>query len=256
MRLTGENQTPNAWASGSLQNVLFQEAQTAAAAAESLFEDLLEEPPVLLELSFDALNKDTLSKTFSADTSKAGAAGKGNGLIDNSGKLTKLLVSAKSKGEVQNILSRAYENLGEAIKAAASGDSDAMEVVRRLNKLIRRANRKFRDLTKESEVRDKQKRAEKKELEMLAQQLKDELKRKIAERKQRERRYLRDADPKDGNKRPPPIGVSAAAVEAKMLELALKMAHMAHMPAAFHAQVGGEIAVSGGEGAAAEDTVE
>ena len=259
MRLTGENQTPYTWGSSSWQNVQFQEEQTVTTTAETLLESLFEEPPVFLDLSFDALNNmDSLSKTFGASNSNSeNAVNKGNGLIDQSGRLTKMLVAAKSKGEVQNIMSRAYENLGEAIKAAASGDSDAMEVVRRLNKLIRRANRKFRDLTKESEVRDKQKRAEKKELEQLAQQLKEELKRKIAERKQREKKYLRDADSKEGGKKPPPIGPSAAAIEAKMLQLAaLKMAQMTNMPAAFHAQVGGDIAISGGDAVDTEDTSE
>ena len=210
MKLTDDLQTAHAW--GTANNFRSSENQTAASAAAAFFE----EPEVLLELSFYAVNKDSNEKTLGTNLKYNKADKNSSGVEDHSGRLTRRLVNAKSTMEVQAVLAGAYKNLGDALQAAAGGDEKAMEVVRRLNKLIRRANRKVRDLNKEEDIRQRQKKAEKKELEQLKRELEEELKRKIAERKQRERKYLRDVNPP--NKKPVhPIAVpSAAALQARM----------------------------------------
>ena len=231
------------------------EEQAAQAGALLNYED----PAVLLDLSFDALkfldfpinerDGSAKNKLFNMEFPDAKTENKGNGIEDSSGRLTKMLVAARSREEVQYIISKAYTNMGEALKAAAGGDEKAMDIVKRLNRLIRRANRKIRDLTKENDVRQKQKRAEKKELEQLSRQLKDELKRKIAERKQREKRYLFDTKQASNKKQYPITNFSIAALEAqmRMLEFAQKMAHTSIAPVAIHAEISGGTATSGGD---------
>jgi len=122
---------------------------------------------------------------------------KGSGVQDPTRKLTRMLVAAKSINQVYNVLSEAFKHMGEIIQAAAYGDEKARNILRRLNKLIRRATRKVRDLNNEDQLRRKETRAREKEIEELARQIEMELKRKLLERKQREKKYLRDNDHDD-----------------------------------------------------------
>ena len=158
---------------------------------------LSEEPAVLLDLSFGMPKKDEKTNYLNSIRANKNNDVKNGDLQDHSSRLTRRLVAAKSREEVHSILSEAYKNLGEALRAAAGGDEKAQEIIKRINKLIRRANRKVRDLTKEDELRRKESKAKKDELEQLAKQLELELKQKIAERKKRERKYLKDANPQN-----------------------------------------------------------
>ena len=160
-----------------------------------------EEPAVLLDLTSAARKKDEKNDSLSSIRAGKNAETKSSDVQDHSGRLTKRLVAAKSREEVQAILSEAYKNMGEVLRAAAGGDEKALEILKRLNKLIRRANRKVRDLTKEDELRRKEKKAKKDELEQLAKQLELELKQKQSERKKRERKYLRDVYPQSEKQR-------------------------------------------------------
>ena len=199
-------------------------------ASQSDASAIFDEPEVVVELSFNVSNKDNKENPFSAERTKK-KTDPANGLVDESGMLTRLLVSASTKAEVSSVLSRAFKNLGDALMAASSGDKDAMDIVRRLNKLIRRANKKLRDLDKEDELRQKQKRAEKKKLEQLARQHEKELKQKLFERKQRERKYLRDAHP--SSKKPDSylLPISLISLEAQMSALSMKL-NSASLPGA------------------------
>ena len=178
-----------------------------------------EEPATILDLSFAALNKTEKDKPFELSSPSIKPNDNKSDIVDLSGKLTRLLVSSKSKEEVMSVLTQAYKNLGDVLQAAASGDETAMKVMRRLHKLIRRANRKIRDLTKEDDIRTRQKRAEKEQIEQLAKQLEDELKLKIAQRRQRERRYLNDVNQKDDKKRDKADAMSISALEARIKSL-------------------------------------
>ena len=116
-------------------------------------------------------------------------AGENSGVKDESGRLTRLLVAAKTQEEVRYVLSEAYNNLSKCLLAAAGGDKKAAAIVRRLKKLIIRANRKIRDLNREDGIKQNQKRAEKKMQEELARGFRAELKRAETERKLREQKY-------------------------------------------------------------------
>ena len=213
---------------------------------------LFKEPAVILELSFESFYKSVNEKKPGADLAVPKQDSKGSGVDDHSGRLTKMLVAARSPEEVQAVLSQAYKNLGDALKAAAGGDEDAMAVVKRLHKLIRRANRKTRDLMKEGATRKKQKNAEREKLEQLSKQLELELKIKIAERKQREKKYLLDAHLPSNKKHNPLNGVSAAALEAKirMIEMMYAMTHASPGTSDYQFEFSGSsVAVAEGEGA-------
>ena len=253
MRLCDELRMNPSWGFG--QDSKFPNQKSIPPGVESL----LEESSVILELSIDALRKDADSKAFGTGFNRTEPKeNKSSGIDDPSGRLTRMLVSAKSSEEIYTILSQAYKSLGEALTASASGDEKAMEVVRRLNKLIRRATRKLRDFSKENDMRLEQKRAEKKRLELLAKQLEEELKRKIAERKKREKKYLIDADKPINNNQKPIPGVSGIALEARlrMMEMAQKMAQASAAPPAapaFSNEAGVSISGSGGESAAEDE---
>ena len=226
MKLVNDLSNPTTWAC--------EQGHLIGGTQGTLTEDTsqqVEEPAAILELSFDNLNKELKDKSSITGLSETISENKDSGIEDASGRLTRMLVAARTKEEVYEVLSQAYKNLGDALMAAASGDEKAMDIVRRLNKLIRRANRKNRDLAKESEVRKKQKRAEKEKLEQLSRQLRDELKRKIAERKQREKKYLSDSN-QNNKTQQPRFSTSIAALEAqlRMLEIAYGVANSSAAP--------------------------
>jgi len=142
---------------------------------------------------------------------------------DNTQRLTRMLVAAKTTIEVQAVLADAFNNMREWQQLAAEGDKKAIAVVRKLNRLVSRGHRKVRDLNKEQLLRQRQKQAEEAEQEQIAQRLRDELKEAERIRKQRERRYLQERDDYNENE-PKEFGPSMAATEAKIRALAAAMA--------------------------------
>lgn len=208
----------------------------------------------------------TLELSKAAREEKEMAANPG-GPSDKSGKLTRRLVTAAFQGEVQAIISEAYENLTEWLKAAMAGGEDAgkaFAAIRRLNRLIRRCQRKIGDLDKEDALRLKQARAEQKQQELRAKQIEQELRRRIYERKQREQRYLRDT--REENRKPFGPQQSPAALQAKIAAIAQTLAQFTAPPppaaagsdlALSFGGVGGEAAVSvGGEVSGGEASAE
>jgi hypothetical protein len=188
-----------------------------------------------------------------------------SGLTDNSGNLMSRLVRAQKQDMVRLVISEAYKSLGEWLKASMGGDSKEAEkafaVIKRLNRVIRRATRKVADLNKEDVVRRSQKRAEKKEREVEAKKFRAELKRRIAERKLRENSYLREVAVQCGGSSGPncPNPMSLDELQAKIQSLAAELnalamtADIASAPPGDAAAGGGEAAVTeGGEGAVAE----
>ena len=138
---------------------------------------------------------------------------------DETGRLTRMLVAAKSTLEVQSVLADAFNHMREWQKLAAEGDKKAIAVVRRLNKLLSRGNRKVRELNKEQILLQRQKKAEEAEQKQIEQRLRDELDRAIRLRKKRERRYLQERTD-DNEDEPAESGPDMAAIEAKIQALA------------------------------------
>ncbi|MCL2002885.1 MAG: hypothetical protein FWG72_02640 [Oscillospiraceae bacterium] len=206
-------------------------------AAEAGFPAPFEEPAATLELS----------------RPEAGAKdAKTPGPKDASSRLTRRLVAAAFQGEVRSIISEAYENLSEWIKAAMSGDEKAMAAIRRLNKLIHRANRKIGDLDREDVLRLKQRQAEKRQQDFRAGQIERELHRRIQERKLRERRYLNDRQNDEEKQGPAVPESSPAALQAKIHALAAALAQLTAAPLPAPADSG---AVDGGYAAEAAPAV-
>lgn len=202
--------------------------------------------------------KDSKNTTYSA---KSATARKAAGPRDDSGRLTKRLVSAESSEEVRLVLSEAYENLAQLRLAALSSDAKesraAMNGIKRLNKLIQRAHRKLSDLGKETLLRQKRERAEERCQEQHVEEIKQELKRRLIERKNREKGYLRDAHVPNERDRDP-FGVSSAALEAKISALAELMAQSSAAPTSItvgaDASASAASTVAEGGGAAASGT--
>ena len=187
----------------------------------------------VIEVNIPDLEMEYLERSFSAikdNNLRAQAEEQGNsgGPKDETQRLTRALVAAKTRMEVQNVLSEVYKNLFPWQMAAAKGDEKAAAVVRKLNKLISRSNRKIRDLNKEDSIRLRKERAEKKEQKHLEEKARLELKRAEQERKQREKKYLHE--PETGNHKSPGIpGPSLAVTEAKIRALAQQMAQISSM---------------------------
>jgi len=142
---------------------------------------------------------------------------------DETRKLTRMLVAAKTQDEVQGVLMDTYNHLREWQKLAANGDKVAIKVVRKLNRLVSRGNRKITDLNKEMLMHQRQQRAEKAEKNQQAKRLELELKEAQRERKARERRYLRERDD-DNEDEESEFGPTMAETEAKIRQLAAQMA--------------------------------
>lgn len=178
----------------------------------------------MLDLSQDTQERLANRSVFSnerAESSEGG--GEAERPNDETRRLTRMLVAAKSPNEVQSILVETYKHMREWQALAATGDEKAIKVVRKIQKLIARGNRKIRDLNKELVLLIKQQKAEKAEQEQLAQRLRYELKQAERLRKQRERRYLQERD-NDDDDEPEESGPSMAALEAKIRVLAAAMA--------------------------------
>lgn len=138
------------------------------------------------------------------EADEAEAAGNGaSDLEDASRRLTKWLVASKTQFEVQLVLGEAHQHIGKLRMVALSGDEEAIKaanaIIRKLEKLVRRGNRKLTDLGKEDVLRRAQEKAEKDEQIQRAKQIEAELKRKLAERKKREEDYLREKDDDDSD---------------------------------------------------------
>jgi len=189
------------------------------------------EEAAILDLSQDA--RENLWGNITVESMRAGKdepENKGEGPVDETRKLTRKLVAAKSQLEVQDVLAEVHKNMMSLQMAAAQGDKKAAAIVRKLNKLISRGHRKMRDLSKEQQMMQRRQRAEKKEQEQIAKKIREDLKRIQRERKQREQKYLNEKD--DNNEETAPIisGTSHAATEAKIMALAQAKAAMTSGP--------------------------
>jgi len=156
-------------------------------------------------------------------------------LEDASRRLTRQLVSANTQFVVQLIIGEAHQHLVKLRMVAMSGDEEAISeanaIIRRLEKLIRRGNRKVTDLGYEERLQRDQAKAEKEERIHRAKEIERELKRRYLERKKREERYLEDRDDDDdsdvGVIKGKPVNPNTrldAAAEAKIAAQAKAMA--------------------------------
>ena len=180
-----------------------------------------DESATILDLSKNALEK--LRSSAARENERAEEAGEEVRPSDETRRLTRRLVAARSPDEVQSVLAETYDHMREWLALAATGDKEALAVVRRLSRLVSRGNRKIRDLNKEHVMRQRQEKAEEAEKKQLAQRLRNELKQAEQLRKQRERRYLQERY-NDNEDEPAEFGPSMAETDAKIRALAAAMA--------------------------------
>jgi len=181
----------------------------------------------ILEFTEETRERLSIKSLGENERAEAAAATEGEGEeprpSDDTRKLTRLLVLAKSPDEVQNVLAETYNHMREWQKLAANGDKEAIKVVRKLNRLVSRGNRKITDLNKEIVMHQRQQRAENSEKNQEAKRLELELKEAQRERKARERRYLQERD-NDNEDEESEFGPSIQEIEAQMRQLAAQMA--------------------------------
>ena len=161
------------------------------------------------------------------------AGGDSTPLEDASRRLTRQLVASKSQFEVQLIIGEAHKHLTNLRMVAMSGDEDAIKeanaIIRKLEKLIRRGNRKITDLGNEARLMREQAKAERDERVQRAKEIERDLKRQMIERKNREKKYLEDRDDDDDEgddivKAVNPSTRLDAAAEAKIAAMARALA--------------------------------
>jgi len=181
-----------------------------------------------LELSEETREKLSNKMLGENERAEAAAAAQGEGEAerpsDDTRKLTRMLVAARTPYDVQNVLADTFNHMREWQKLAANGDEEAIKVVRKLNRLVSRGNRKITDLNKEIVMHQRQQRAEKAEKNQQAKRLELELKEAQRERKARERRYLQERDDEHEDEESTEFGPSMAETEAKIRQLSAKMA--------------------------------
>jgi hypothetical protein len=181
-----------------------------------------DEPASILDLSLAAQERLFEKKDLESRGAEAAGAQGDPKPPDETRRLTRRLVAAKSTEEVQSVLADTFHSMRQWMKLAAEGDKEAMAVVRRLNRLVSRGSRKIRDLNKEMVMRQRKEKAEKAEKEQLAIRLREELKEAERVRKQRERRYLQERDDHTDDESDE-FGPSMVATEAKIRALAAAM---------------------------------
>jgi len=182
------------------------------------------ESAAILELTEEAREKlSTKSIRGNERTEEVEGEGEDGRPSDDTRKLTRMLVNAKTPDEVQGVLADTYNHMREWQKLAANGDKEAIKVVRKLNRLVSRGNRKITDLNKEILMHQRQQRAEKAEKNQQAKRLEQELKEAQRERKARERRYLQERDD-DNEDEESEFDPTMAETEAKIRQLAGQMA--------------------------------
>lgn len=167
---------------------------------------------------------------------------------DDTAQLTARLVSATVQMEVRQIIAQASKNmLGLRMAAAASSGPEAEKaktVLRKIEKLIDRADRKIEDLNKEDSLKFQQKRAEQQKHESRADEIKAELRRKIRERMNRERKYLTEGENEKNNEQGLPSIPGASENPAQKLDAASEAQIAAEAEAQLAAETG---SVGGGD---------
>ena len=204
------------------------------------------EPEALLDLSFDARNSDRENSVLKSLRPQRNNETNTSNIDDPTRRLTRRLVAARTTMQVQTVLRDAFKSMGDILHAAATGDEEAQQILNRLQRLIRRATRKVRDLNSEDDVRRRENQARRREMEQLARKFEEELKRRLAERRRREENYLRDND-SNNNSNPLPGILSGAPVAVQIKAMARLAAQAAVMArSGLSAQAVGGNSTSGG----------
>jgi hypothetical protein len=159
---------------------------------------LREEQKQALQEQINTMDKSIFSSLFKKEETTDSASTES--IKDHSAGLTSRLVSSVGQLEVRQVIAEANKNLAELRVSASSGDKAAKEraeeLMSKLDKLLKRADRKLMDLGKEDDLKLQKVRAQRKKQLQLEKELADELHRRQTERRNREKDYLHE-DRKD-----------------------------------------------------------
>lgn len=206
-----------------------QRQEEAAAAQEEAEEQLQqEENPTSMLAATKA--------SFKLSTSKPS---------DKTAQLAQRLVSAGGAFEVRMVISDAAKEMLNLRMTAAFGEGQdkitAQRIIRKLDKLINNATKKIDSLGQEEQLSRQHARAEKNKQEERAREIKAELRRKVQQRKQKERKWLSEAKRSvEGNQ--PFTGLPAD--ESQKLDVATE----AEIAMQAEAQAAAEVAAESGAG--------
>jgi len=155
----------------------------------------LEQDEDLFDFHAWAEQNDQAHMSILAEQNEA-ASGNRERPTDNSGNLTRRLVSANNTFIIHRIIGDAFMDLGELRMALAHADDEESEqlrqIIRRLERVVRRGNRKIRELSREASLERKAEKAERDDQAQRAREIEAEMKRQILRRRQRERGYLEE----------------------------------------------------------------
>jgi len=187
--------------------------------------NVTDEAATILELTKEAQKKfENKALKESERTEAADEEGETPRPDDNTRSLTRALVAAKTRDQVQSVLTDVYDHMREWQGLAATGDKEAIKVVRKLQKLIARGGRKIKDLNEEIVMHQRQQKAEEMQKKQEAKRLELELKEALRERKARERRYLQERDDNNNDDDDEQFGPTIAETEAKIRQLSAQIA--------------------------------
>lgn len=142
-------------------------------------------------------SKDSLVKSASAseNSNATGSSGKIKASLpdDNIGQLASELARGETKFDVLQVSSKAMRAMANIRMAAPLLEGDdkakAEQMIRRMNRLLKRIRTKTRQLDKEEQLQKRQERAEKRKEEAKARTLSSELRNKRNKRRKEERDY-------------------------------------------------------------------
>jgi len=144
---------------------------------------------------FSNINNSRNTKVLSVGAKRGDVTGSNLPIKDNSASLTRRLVSASNQFEVRIVIGEAFREMVSLRMAAIMGDDqDAQKariIIRNIERVIRRANRKVADLDKEASLRRRQKDAALSGKGRRAKQIEHELRQRMHQRRRRENGYLK-----------------------------------------------------------------
>lgn len=112
---------------------------------------------------------------------------------DQVGQLASELANSETKFDVQNVSSKAMRALANLRMSGALSEGEdkkkIAQMIRRMEKLLKRVRTKMKNLTKEEQLENQQKQAQERKKEQEARELRDELRTRRTKRRRDERNY-------------------------------------------------------------------
>lgn len=199
---------------------------SAAKGKEAVKEESTKKGTAVKELEEQTANMDTLQRSVSESSDNSGGFQMKSSGSDNSvGQLAAELARAETKIDVQQVLSKATRALASLkMSAYASQGEDAkkaLQMIKRMEKLIKKIQKKLKNLSKEEQLENEQKKAEKQKEAEKVKQIREELRTRRKRRHREEREYaLKEMGEDNKNAASDMLASASAAMGASQSDLA------------------------------------